>query len=295
MSQTEPWTILRLLEWTTDYLTKQGADTPRLDAEVLLAHARGCQRIQLYTAFDQVADEPLRESFRALVRRRAEGTPVAYLVGYREFFSLRFRVTPDVLIPRPETELLVLELLDLAGKRPASAAGPTVIDVGAGSGVIAICAAKNLPAADVYAVDVSPAALAVAGENAAALEVADRVRLVEADLLTSAELPAKADFVVSNPPYVSEAELAECAPEVRDQEPRLALVGGAEGTEIIARLIPQAAERLHPGGWLLMEVSPMIHRRVMELIASDGRFDPPSVKKDLAHHPRVVMARLAES
>src|SRR3981081_1373667 len=165
----EQWTIGRLLAWTTDYLKRQGAESPRLDAEILLAAVRNCQRIQLYTSFDEPADEPTRERFRELVRRRAEGTPVAYLVGHKEFYSLSFRVSPDVLIPRPETELLVVRLLDIAKSCPAAKTGPveanaapfTIADVGTGSGIIAICAAKHLPGARVTAIDISPAALAV--------------------------------------------------------------------------------------------------------------------------------------
>ncbi len=149
----DDWTIGRLLAWTTDYLKRQGADSPRLDAEILLAHARHCQRIELYTSFDQLADEPARETFRELVRRRAEGTPVAYLVGHKEFYSLSFRVSPDVLIPRPETELLVVRVLDIAKAYPADKAGVAeanaspfaIADVGTGSGIIAISAAKHLP------------------------------------------------------------------------------------------------------------------------------------------------------
>src|SRR5215471_7417879 len=156
MSQSEPWTIGRLLTWTTDYLKQHGADSPRLDAEVLLAEARGCKRIELYTAFAEIADEQTRTAFRELVRRRAEGTPVAYLVGKREFFSLSFRVTPDVLIPRPETETLIVRLLDLANQEIAGVGqGETkILDVGTGSGIIPISAAKHLPNAQITAVDI---------------------------------------------------------------------------------------------------------------------------------------------
>ena len=147
------------MQWTTDFLKTHGADSPRLDAEVLLAQALGCRRIELYTAFDQAPTEAQRTAFRDLVRRRAEGTPVAYLVGRREFYSLEFRVGPAVLIPRPETELLVIALLDLAKARTA-AAPPRIADVGTGSGIIAVCAAKHLPACRVTAIDTSPAALA---------------------------------------------------------------------------------------------------------------------------------------
>src|SRR6185295_13976905 len=138
----EPWTIGRLLSWTVEYLGKHSAENPRLDAEVLLAEARGCRRIDLYAAYGEVASEETRTAFRELVRRRAEGTPVAYLVGRREFYSLDFEVNSDVLIPRPETELLVVALLDHVKKKPANEATIQIADVGTGSGILAVCAAK---------------------------------------------------------------------------------------------------------------------------------------------------------
>src|SRR5215218_5073932 len=144
-STDEPWTIGRLLTWTVEYLGKHGADNPRLDAEVLLAEARGCKRIDLYTAYGDPATDEIRTAFRKLVRRRAEGTPVAYLVGRREFYSLDFEVNPDVLIPRPETELLVIALLDDVKKQTAGNATIQIADVGTGSGILAVCAAKYVP------------------------------------------------------------------------------------------------------------------------------------------------------
>jgi release factor glutamine methyltransferase len=301
MSQTETWSVLRLLEWTTQFLRDRGADSPRLDAEVLLAEARGCRRIDLYTAFDQVPPDDVRTRFRELVRRRADGVPVAYLVGRREFYSLSFRVTPDVLIPRPETELLLIRVLDLIKTRAAEAPDATiqVVDVGTGSGVLAVCvatagaagAAERKPRLQVTAIDISPAALAIAKQNATDHHVAERIAFVEGDLLAPLAAQQELDFVVSNPPYVKQSEWEALAREVRDCEPRLALVSGESGTEIIARLIPQAAERLRSSGYLLTEISPMIEADVRRLVEADGRFDPPTVLKDLAGHARVVQAR----
>src|SRR5437762_8307666 len=176
----ESWTILRLLTWTTDYLKSHGSESPRLDAEVLLAHARGCERIMLYAAFNEVVAEDVRTKFRELVKRRAEGVPVAYLVGTREFYSLSFHVTPDVLIPRPETEFVVVAALDaLKGsgfgvqgsgeiQNPKSKIQnpPLVADVGTGSGAIAVAIARHAPDCRVFATDISPAALAIAKGNA---------------------------------------------------------------------------------------------------------------------------------
>ncbi len=289
MSETEQWTVGRLLKWTTDYLGQQGADNPRLDAEVLLAEALGCQRIELYTTFDELPDDATRATFRALVRRRAEGVPVAYLVGRREFYSLSFRVTSDVLIPRPETEFLVVALLDLA--RQMSESQPiTVCDVGTGSGILAVCAAKHLKSAEVVAVDISPAALEVARGNAADHAVADRVTLVESDLLAALPDGQRFDFIISNPPYVSSAEMETLMPDVKDHEPHLALEAGPRGTEVIERLVPQAAERLKPGGHLLIEISPMIHDAVCAILEADDHFRLGPTLKDLAQLPRVVQA-----
>lgn len=321
----EPWTIGRLLTWTTDYLKGHGSEIPRLDAEVLLAHALGRRRIELYTTFDDLPPDDARTAFRELVRRRAEGTPVAYLVGRREFYSLSFRVTPDVLIPRPETELLVVAALDLAkgsrvesresrdrGKAEEVASGqwpvasqsslsnpqspipnPSIADVGTGSGIIAICLAKHLPTCRVTAIDISSAALAVAKENAGQHGVSERIEFVESDLFAAVPLDRKFDFIVSNPPYVTAAELDGLARDVRKFEPRMALLAGPRGTEVIERLVVQSADRLLPGGHLLMEISPMIHDAVRALLESDGRFELGPTIKDLARLPRVVQARLA--
>ena len=167
----DPWTVRRVLEWTTSHLKKHGSDTPRLDAEILLAFARGCQRIQLYTQFDEPLSDAVRAQMRELVQRRSKAEPVAYLVGQREFFSLGFRVTRDVLIPRPDTETLVMEVLD--GTKGLES--PTILDLCTGSGCVAISVAKNCKTAHVTAIDISPLAIAIARENADRHQVADRV------------------------------------------------------------------------------------------------------------------------
>lgn len=290
MTQTETWTVGRLLTWTTDYLKQQGVEGARLDAEILLAEARGCRRIDLYASFAEPASDETRAAFRELVRRRAEGTPVAYLVGRREFYSLPFRVTPDVLIPRPETEFLVVALLDRI--KQGRFDGPIrIADVGTGSGIIAVCAAKHASAARVTAIDIHRPALAVAATNVADHGVAERIELIQSDLFASLPAERRFDFVVSNPPYVSTSEMALLAPEVRDHEPQVALLAGERGTDVIERLLPQAAERLAPGGWLLLEISPMLAQTVERLIAAQGAFELAPTIKDLAGLPRVAQAR----
>jgi len=289
MSTAAPWTVGRLLQWTADYLKGRGADSPRLDAEILLADALCCQRIQLYTAYEDVPPEEKRTAFRDLVRRRAEGTPVAYLVGRREFYSLNFKVGPGVLIPRPETELIVVTLLDLARQR-SGPAPLTIADVGTGSGILAVTLAKQLPTARVVATDKSKVALQFAADNARQHGVTERIELIECDLLSALAAEPTFDFIVSNPPYVRTAEYEKLPRDVREFEPREALFAGPKGTEIIEPLVLQAAQRLRPGGHLLIEIGPAIHDAVRGLLAAVPGLRPGPTVKDLARLPRVVQA-----
>ncbi|MHB0955798.1 MAG: peptide chain release factor N(5)-glutamine methyltransferase [Pirellulaceae bacterium] len=290
MSSQEPWTIGRLLNWTADFLRQRGSESPQLDAQLLLAHARRCRRIDLFTSYGEVASDELRSEFRDLIRRRSEGTPVAYLTGTREFFSLEFHVTRDVLIPRPETEFVVLALLDLIKAHFPAGSSPAIVDVGTGSGILAICAARQVPGAQVWATDLSEAALAVARQNCERHGIAERVHLLAGDLLAPLPPEPPFDFVLSNPPYVSEPEYAALPRDVKDHEPRGALVGGPTGVEVIERLVPEAAVRLRPGGWLVLEISPQIESAVHQIIARDGHFEGAQTISDLAGLARVVQA-----
>ena len=284
------WTIGRLLTWTTDYLKQHKSDSPRLDAEVLLAHARGCPRIQLYANFEEVADDGLRARFRELVKKRAEGMPVAYLVGKREFYSLDFKVTPDVLIPRPETEHVVIAALDFIKER--SGGKTTVCDVGTGSGCIAVCIAKHAATAQVTAIDISPPALAVARENAAAHGVVEKIELIESDLFAALPAERKFDVIASNPPYITAAEYAALPAGVRDYEPRQALLAGDDGLEVIRQLLADASSRLHPDGMLLIELSPMLAETAAALASGEYGYARVEILKDLAGQPRVLAARV---
>ncbi len=294
MSSHEPWTIGRLLRWTTDFLKQHGSDSPQLDAQLLLAHARNCPRIELFTSYDQEPSEAVRGAFRELVRQRAAGMPVAYLIGHREFYSLDFRVTPDVLIPRPETEFLVIAVTDLvkaaATSPEKSAESLAIADIGTGSGILATCLAKHIPQSKIWATDTSPAALEVARQNCQQHGVLPRVELLCGDLLAPVPESIWFDYIVSNPPYVSEAEYEQLPREVRDYEPRDALLAGPGGLSVIERLIPLAAQRLKPGGWLLLEISPMLEQRVHCVLERDGRFAQLKTTRDLAGHARVVQA-----
>lgn len=286
----EKWTIGRLLQWTTEYLRQRGSSTPRLDAEVLLAHALGWQRIELYTRYDEEPNEAVRGKFRELVRRRAAGEPVAYLVGGREFFSLWFEVSPAVLVPRPETELVVAAVLDIA-KTPLAQETIEICDVGTGSGIIAICVAKFLPGARVTAIDISADALEVAARNAAFHGVNNRIKFVHGNLFEPLPPDKRFDIIASNPPYVREDEVPQLAPDIRLFEPLSALVAGREGTEVIASLVDQAPGRLNPRGWLVCEISPQLSEPVARLVGSSQELELVEIRKDLARLPRVVVAR----
>src|SRR5579871_5923112 len=208
----QSWTIGRLLEWTTKYLGEKGSESPRLDSEVLLAHALGCKRIDLYARHTEPSPEQGRQKFRELVRQRVEGCPVAYLVGRKEFFSLEFEVNRAVLIPRPDTECVVDECLRLS----KGMAEPAILDIGTGSGCLAVAVAKHHKTAQVTAVDISPEALAVASRNAAKHGVSERVRFLQSDLFATVPSDERFDFILSNPPYIPHDDIAKLAPGVRD-------------------------------------------------------------------------------
>lgn len=281
------WTVQRILEWTTKYLKEHHSETPRLDAEILLAHTRKCQRIQLYTQFDAPLTDDERAQMRDLVKRRAQAEPVAYLVGHREFFSLDFAVSKAVLIPRPDTETLVLELIERAKSFPQ----PRILELCTGSGCIAVSAAVNLETARVVATDVSPGALSVAAQNVATHKLQERIELREGDLWNPLQPGEQFDFIASNPPYIPEAEIAELDADVRLHEPHLALAAGPDGMQFLLPIIERAAEFLAPGGWLLLETGVEQSPLTFTAIEKTGQFAELQVIRDLAQRPRVIVAR----
>ena len=280
----EAWTVRRLLAWTEDFLRKKGIEAARLEAQILLAHALGCKKIDLYVRHEEEPAEDRRTAFREMIKKRAEGMPVAYLVGHREFYSLEFAVSPAVLIPRPETETLVMEAL----RRLKPLAAPRVLDLGTGSGAIAVAIAKQHQTAQVVAVDVSPAALAVASSNAQRHGVAERVTFVEGDLFGPVA-GQTFDLIVSNPPYIAPAEFPSLDVGVRDFEPRGALDGGPDGLDFYRRIAAQAADFLAAGGAVLVEMGATQDAPVRELFAA--RLEPGPTYKDPAGRPRVVAAK----
>jgi len=252
-----PWAIGRLLSWTSEYLARHGVDDARLSAEVLLAHAAECRRIDLYARFDRELSPEQLDKFRAWVKRAVAHEPVAYLVGEKEFFSLKFVVTRDVLIPRAETEELVECVIDHA-RGQVMAPPLRMLDLGTGSGCIAIAVLSQLRDATCVATDVSPAALEVARRNAERHGVLDRITLVQADRLA---LPADAvpeggfDFIACNPPYIPAGRVAGLDAAVRDFEPHIALSDGGDGMSFYRALAEGAAAFLSPSGVIAVEVA----------------------------------------
>jgi release factor glutamine methyltransferase len=277
----EPWTIGRLLSWTSDFLSKNGVDEPRLAAEVLLAGAVPCRRIDLYARHASVLDEPTLAKFRDWVRRAAKHEPIAYLVGEKEFFSLRFAVNPAVLIPRPETETLVEWALDHT--RSASLETPVILDIGTGSGCIAIALLANLPGATAIATDVSAAALEVARQNADRHKVTERLSLIEARglLLPSDVMPAGGfDLIVSNPPYIPAGEVQALEANVRDFEPRSALTDEADGLSVYREIGQRAAALMATTGRVLVEVADGGAGDARQATTAAGRLEYVSTRKD---------------
>ncbi len=280
------WTVLELLRWTTDYFKRSGIDTPRLDAEVLLAHALEIERLRLYVEYEKPVLVEERDRFRALVQKRAgERVPVSQLLGQREFWSLTFRVSRDVLTPRPETETLVEAALSKASGLGASL---RILDLGTGSGAIALSLASELPHAEITATDLSKPALQIATGNADHLHTRERIRFLEGDLF-SPVASERFDLIVSNPPYVARSDAASLPPELA-HEPEMALFAGSDGLDVIRRLIAEAGDHLSPGGWLLFELSPEQVETVERVLAEAG-FAEIERRFDLAKSPRVVGAR----
>ena len=281
------WTVGRLLNWTRDFLKKKGSESPRLDAEVLLAWVLACERVRLYTQYEDEVDEEARARFRDLVKRRSEGTPVAYLVGRKEFYSLTFAVSPAVLIPRPDSEFVVVEAL----ARLKGVDSPRCVDVGTGSGCLALASAHQNKAARFIAIDLSAEAIHVARSNAEKLGLADRIEFREGDLLGPLAGEAPFDLILSNPPYIASAVIPTLEPGVRDFEPHLALDGGEDGLRVVDRLVSQAIPLLKPGGHLILEIGSDQEGPVRSLIADHLELELAPTIRDAANHPRVLRAR----
>lgn len=277
-----------LLRWANDYLIRENVPSPYVDAEYMLAHVLGCRRKDLWVYPDRVLTEPEREQFNTCIERRSRREPLQYIIGEVEFRGLLFKVNKDVLIPRPETELLVDEVVNGVGKKEV-----TVLDLCTGSGCIAVSIANELAESRVYAVDISEGAIAVARENAGRHGVEERITFLIGDLFTAIDalnLKGKIDIIVSNPPYVSKKEMEELQPEIKDYEPASALFGGEDGLDFYRRIIRESPFYLSSGGYIVMEMGYSQSGSIKDLFEKEKVFMGIEVKKDLAGIERIIKA-----
>jgi len=289
---TETWTVRRLLEWTTGFFTRKEVDAPRLSAELLLAHVLNSPRIKLYTDYERPLTEDNLTRFRDLVKRAGEQEPIAYLTGKGHFFSLEFDVGPGVLIPRPDTETLVENVLQTV-RNTVGLESPRILDLCTGSGCIACALAVRIKTANVTAIDISEAALAFATKNAERLGVSGRVQILQGDLyepLKSVIDPQPFNMIVANPPYIPTTELATLDRNVRDYEPKLALDGGPDGLAPHRRIMEGAAYRLLPGGTIYLEIAHDQGDIALEMMGQYPDFHTPRLLKDYGGKDRVVTA-----
>ena len=293
MPMPESWTIKNLLRVSTDYLQEKQIDSPRLTAEVLLAFQLEMNRVALYLNLDQPLNESEVSGYRELIRRRIQHEPLQYISGVQEFWSLDFEVDPRVLIPRPETELLVEQAMAIRETRSAQRAGiDTILDLGTGSGALAIALAKEIPDARIWATDISGGAIDLATRNAEKHAVSDRIEFIRGDLWQPlTDMGMAFDLIVSNPPYVSNDEYRDLSPEVHDHEPRTSLNAQENGLYYIRKIIEGCEAFLKPGGWLLMEMSPGQTGKALEHISSMDSLESGSRIKDYSHRYRVVLAQ----
>jgi len=281
MTQTEIWTTLKVLDWTKEFLVSRGIENARLEAEWLLCAATGLDRVGLYLNFEKPLNDDELAAYRIMVARRGRREPLQHILGTQEFCGLEFEVSPDVLIPRHETETLVNESL---ARMPAA---QSLLDIGTGSGCIAVALACRLPGASVTAVDISSAALVVARRNA------ERNGVAIEFLLGSLLEPVAGrhfDLIISNPPYIPSSDIETLESEVRDFDPRTALDGGADGLDVYRAMIPDAAARLNPGGWLLVEVGIGQAADVAQMFRAACVYGEPIITCDGAGVERVVGA-----
>ena len=281
-------TVLEVIQRSSDFLIRKGVDSPRLQVELLLARVLQMPRMKLYLNFERPLTEPELETLRGLVKRRGEREPLQHILGSTSFCGLEIAVSGDVLIPRPETELLAevaWKFLSTLNSQPS-----TILDFGTGSGCLALFIAVKCAQAVVHALDISEAALKLARENALRLGLTDRVLFHAGDGFNALPGGAKFDLIVSNPPYIPSAEIETLQPEVRDHDPRLALDGGADGLDFYRLLATEAVSRLKPGGRLMLEHGDGQGGAVSELLAQHG-WTVESVLKDYSGRGRILIAR----
>lgn len=291
----QTWTVRRILEWTSSFLTRKEVDSPRFSAELLLAHVLKLPRIKLYTDYERPMIEEELSAYRELVRRAGDHEPIAYLTGKAHFFDLELDIRPGVLIPRVDTETLVETAMNVC-RHTTGMEAPRVLDLCTGSGCIALAIAKHLPRATVTAIDIDPVAIEVARANIANLKLEDRVTLIQGNLyepLASAIDPSPFHLILSNPPYIRTADIAKLDRNVRDYEPVRALDGGPDGLGFHRRILQGAAERLLPGGRVMLEIAFDQAEAALDLLKGYPAFTGGSVLKDAAGNNRVLTCSLA--
>lgn len=276
------WRIKDLLTWTTSFFTEKGIDSPRLEAEILLARVLNMNRVYLYANFDRPVDEKEREIYKDFIRRRVSGEPSAYIVGYKEFMSLDFKVTPDVLIPRPDTEVLVEGIIEIASELD----NVKICDVGTGSGAIAVSLAHYLPNATIYATDISQNALEIAEENALLNGV--NINFLTGNLLEPVREKGKFDIIAANLPYISLDDFNNLDNEVKAYEPKLALIADGDGLDLYRQLIPEAVGLLEDEGYLFFEISYDQGVNALKLVED---FAKAELIQDYAGRDRLIKAR----
>ena len=285
------WTVLELINETAAYFKKKGIESARLDAELLLAHCLNRARIQLYIDFERLVTADELSAFRELVRRRAAREPVAYLIGYRDFWSLKITVEKGVLIPRPETELLVEETAKIFKPRSEEGLQTAILELGTGSGALSIALAQELKHCIIYATDISPAALKIAQRNSSTHGCLGRIHFIRCDSLTAFRQKEIFDLIVSNPPYICSADIAGLAPEIREHEPVEALDGGPDGLSFYRQWISQMPVLLKSNGWAVLEMGAGQSAAVAQLFQNTGAFADVQTVKDYAGHERIIRAR----
>lgn len=285
-------TVLEVIQRSTEFLTRKGVESPRLQVELLLAHVLKLKRLQLYLNFERVLTETEANTLRDLVQRRGNRQPLQHLVGSTSFCGYEMKVTSDVLVPRPETEQLAeLAWQHLQGLKETT---PRVLDFGTGSGCLPITLAVKCPPAEVHALDISPAALAIARENAQANKVAERIQFHQGDGFAALPAGLRFHLIVSNPPYIPSAEIGSLEPEVRDHDPRLALDGGEDGLNFYRRLAVEAVEWLYPGGCLMVEFGDGQAEQIAALFVQP-QWQVAGVRSDLSGRARILIARSGRS
>lgn len=282
------WTISSLLDWTTIYFTNHKIEEPHLEAEILLAHALGIKRIQIYTMHDRVLSDEELAAFKKLILRRIKREPTAYIIGYRPFMSLDFNVTREVLIPRPETEILVEKAIDLI--KEIQKDGVSVLDIGTGSGAIAVSIAKYSASANIWATDISKAAIETAASNANNHGVSERITFLSGDLFSPIDKNQKFDIIASNPPYIPTSDIEALQPEITQYEPVRALDGGPDGLAYYRKITAQAPAYLSEKGHLLIEVGAGQADNVAEIVRTTGTFSGITKIQDHSGVERVIIA-----